>query len=181
MFSVPLCFNPQEQDMQHNELTHAITGAAMKPWLNVGLLSIACALIVGCSNHPDVALARGVVKMDGKALPGGRVMFQPIAVGEDKIVGKSAMGQIQEDGSFVLTTYEDGDGATVGSHQAVVMENRQDDDPNSDRPTRKGPRIGVVTLNDITFDVVAGEENVFTIELDSRSHAVRDALPEKGL
>ena len=151
----------------------------MKPWLSVVLAGL-CLIAVGCSSKPEMAPVRGFVKMDGKPLPGGRVMFQPVAVGDDKNVGKPAIGQIQQDGSFVLTTYEEGDGAVVGPHQPVVMENRQEDDPNSTRPTRKGPRIGVITLED-TYDVVAGEENVFTIELDSRSHSVRDAIPEKGL
>lgn len=135
----------------------------------------------GCGSRPEVAPVRGTVNMDGKPLPGGRVMFQPIAAGEDKNVGRPALGQIQEDGSFVLTTFEEGDGAVVGAHHPVVMENRQEDDPNSNRPTRKGPRIGVISLNDVTFDVVAGKENVFTIELKSRSDSVRDAIPEKGL
>lgn len=152
----------------------------MKPWLNLVLAWI-CVATVGCSNQPEVAPVRGFVKMDGKALPGGRVMFQPIAQGENKNVGRPALGQIQEDGSFVLTTFEEGDGAVVGPHHPVVMENRQEDDPNSTRPTVKGPRIGVITLDDITFNVVAGKENVFTIELDSRSYSVRDAIPEKGL
>ena len=156
----------------------------MKVWLSSGCLWFACALAVGavgCSNQPKVAPVRGVVKMNGKPLPGGRVMFSPIAQGEDKNVGPSAIGQIQEDGSFVLTTYEDGDGAIVGSHRPTVMENRQEDDPNSDHPTKPGPKIGVITLTEVTYDVVADQENVFTIELDSRSYEVRNAIPEVGL
>lgn len=118
--------------------------------------------------------------MDGKPLSGGRVMFQPIASGDDKVVGRPAIGSIQPDGSFKLTTYKDGDGALVGSHHPVVMENRKDDDATTDRTT-DGPKIGVITLRDLTFTVVSGEENNFKIELNSRSHNVRDAIPEKGL
>lgn len=153
----------------------------MNVWLRSGLVCVACVVAIGCNNQPPVAPVRGVVTMDGKPLPGGRVMFSPIASGENKVVGQSALGHIQPDGSFVLTTFEEGDGAVVGSHRPVVMENRQEDDPNSNRPTRTGPRIGVITLNDVTFEVKAGQENVFTIELDSRSYDVRDAIPEVGL
>ena len=153
----------------------------MKVWLGLGLLWVACLAAVGCDSRPSVAPVRGVVKMDGKPLPGGRVMFSPIASGDEKIVGKSAIGQIQKDGSFVLSTYEDGDGALIGSHHPTVMENRQEDDPNSKHPTVSGPKIGVIRLNDITYEVVAGEDNVFTIELDSRSYDVREAIPEVGL
>ena len=91
------------------------------------------------------------------------------------------MGQIQQDGSFVLTTYEDGDGAIIGLHHPVVMENRQEDNPNSLHPTVPGPKIGVISMTDTTFEVVAGKDNLFTIELDSRSYNVRDAIPEIGL
>lgn len=153
----------------------------MKIWLNAGLMCVICAAALGCSNKPQVAPVRGIVKMDGKPLPGGRVMFRPIATGDNKIVGHSAMGQIQEDGTFVLTTYEEGDGAVVGVHHPVVMENRQEDDENSAHPTKPGPKIGVITLDKLTFEVVAGQENEFTIELDSKSYAVRDAIPEVGL
>ncbi len=150
----------------------------MKVWLSSGLVWVACVAAVGCSNQPQVAPVRGFVTMNGKPLAGGRIMFAPIASGEDKNVGHSAMGQIQQDGSFVLTTYEDGDGALVGSHYPVVMENRQEDEPNSPRRTVPGPKIGVVTMNHITFEVVAGEDNMFTIEMDSRAGYMRDAVPQ---
>lgn len=153
----------------------------MRPWSHLGRTCVLCCAIAGCSNQPEVAPVRGLVTMDGKPLPGGRVMFQPIATGDDKNVGKVAMGQIQPDGSFVLTTYKNGDGAVVGPHHPVVMENRHEEATNSDRPTKEGPRIGVVTLDELVFDVVAGKENVFTIEMDSKSYEVRNAVPEKGL
>ncbi len=150
----------------------------MKVWLGSGLVWVACVAAVGCSNQPQVAPVRGFVKMDGKPLPGGRIMFAPIASGEDKNVGQSAFGQIQQDGSFVLMTYEEGDGALVGSHHPTVMENRQEDDPNSPHPTLPGPKIGVVSMTHLTLEVVAGEDNVFTIEMDSRAGYMRDAIPE---
>ncbi len=150
----------------------------MKVWLSSGLVWVVCVAAVGCSNQPQVAPVRGFVKMDGKPLPGGRIMFAPIASGEDKNVGQSAFGQIQQDGSFVLMTYEEGDGALVGLHNPTVMENRQEDDPNSPNPTLPGPRIGVVSMTHLTLEVVAGEDNVFTIEMDSRAGYMRDAIPE---
>ena len=153
----------------------------MNVWLSSGLVWVVCIAAVGCSSKSKVAPARGIVTMDGKPLPGGRVMFQPIATGENKIVGHSAMGQIQKDGSFVLTTYEEGDGAMVGLHHPTVMENRQEDDANSPNPTVPGPKIGVIMLEETTFEVVAGQDNFFKIELDSRSHNVREAIPEIGL
>jgi hypothetical protein len=126
----------------------------------------------GCSDQPAVAPVRGTVLLDGKPLPGGRVMFEPIAEGEDKFVGKAAFGQIQPDGGFVLTTDKDGDGAVVGPHHPVIFGNRVEDDrvENPDRPTEPGPNIGLIRLEDQVLQVVAGDENVFTIELSSRRH-----------
>ena len=133
--------------------------------------------LLGCGKQPDVAPVRGVVMMDGKPLPGGRIMFEPIAKGENKLVGKAAFAQIASDGSFVLTTYKDGDGALVGSHHPVVFGDRQEEDPglNPEGKTT-GPNIGVIRMEDTTFEVVAGQENNFTIELKSRSYDVRGAV-----
>jgi hypothetical protein len=70
----------------------------------------------------------------------------------------------------VLTTYKEGDGAVVGSHHPVVFGNRVEDArvENPTRPTEPGPNIGLVRLQDKKFDVVAGQDNVFRIDLTSR-------------
>ena len=151
----------------------------MNAWPRHTWLLLASALAAGCTDQPQVAPTRGTVTLDGKPLPGGRVMFEPIATGESKLVGKAAFGQIQADGSFVLTTYKEGDGAMIGSHHPVVLGNRQEDPrvENPERPTIPGPNLGVVRLEDRTFDVVAGQENVFTIELSSRRD-LREAVPD---
>jgi hypothetical protein len=135
------------------------------------LILVVCVLVVaGCGKGRPVAPVRGTVTLDGKPLPGGRIMFEPIASGPNKIVGKAAFGQIQSDGSFVLSTYEEGDGAVVGSHHPVIFGNRVEDPrvENPKRPTIPGPNIGLVRLQDKTLDVVAEKENVFSIEVKSR-------------
>ena len=134
---------------------------------------ISTALLIGCKGNPrDVAKTTGVVIMDGKPLTGGRIMFQPFAEGEEKRVGKMAVAQIQSDGTFVLTTYEEGDGAVVGKHRPVITGNRKLDpdeaaDPN--RPNIEGPDIGTYQLDQVC-EVIAGQENEFTIEFSSRKN-----------
>ena len=141
------------------------------------ILLATCVACVGCSNQPEVAPVRGVVMMDGKPLPGGRIMFEPIASGDNKVIGKSAFGEIESDGTFVLMTYEEGDGALVGSHHPVVMGDRQEEDPElNPKGIRTGPNIGVIRMPETTFEVVAGQENEFTIELKSRSYDVMDQV-----
>ena len=76
----------------------------------------------GCSKSPyDLAHVRGKVTIDGKPLSIGKVMFAPIAQGESREVGKPAFGALQSDGSFVLTTFQDGDGAVVGEHWVTIF------------------------------------------------------------
>lgn len=49
----------------------------------------------------------GVVKLDGRPLPHGSVMFRPAE-------GRAAQGVIDADGRFELTTYRPGDGIRPG-------------------------------------------------------------------
>jgi hypothetical protein len=54
--------------------------------------------------------------MDGTPLSGGTVSFRAV----DYKKGASATGEIQANGSFSLGTFEPGDGAVLGKHQAIV-------------------------------------------------------------
>ena len=141
------------------------------------LVFLILAVAGGCNDNPDVAPVSGVVMMDGKPLAGGRIMFEPIADGEDKLVGKSAFGQIAEDGTFTLSTYGDQDGAVVGSHHPVVFGDRQEEDRSlNPKGIRTGPNIGVIRMKDSVYEVVANQQNDFTIEIKSRSYDVQDAI-----
>ena len=75
----------------------------------------------------------------------------------------------------MLTTYDEGDGAGVGKHRAVVMGNKKLEEGESrgvDIP--EGPDIGTHRLDQVC-EVVAGEDNVFRIEFSSRqSRPVKD-------
>jgi hypothetical protein len=57
-----------------------------------------------------------VVFKDGKPLTGGLVVFRPV---DDKLQ-VSARGDIQPDGTFVMGTYQEGDGAVPGKYQAAI-------------------------------------------------------------
>ena len=79
-------------------------------------LLIAC---VGCGDSAyDVAPVRGRVLCNGKPVGSGVIAFTPVGgvAGRTEGSGKPAMANVQSDGTFVLTTYEDGDGALVGEH-----------------------------------------------------------------
>jgi hypothetical protein len=67
----------------------------------------------GCKQTPRVVPVAGKVLYNGKPLPFGSVMFQP-----DQ--GQAAVGDIQADGSFKLSSYGPDDGAVPGTHKVSV-------------------------------------------------------------
>lgn len=70
-------------------------------------------LAVGCERGPTVVPVTGSVKYHGKPLEFGTVMFQPAQ-------GQPARGTIQPDGSFTISTFKEGDGATVGLNRVRI-------------------------------------------------------------
>lgn len=81
----------------------------------VAVLSIAgLGLVAGCgSGRLPVAPAEGKVLYNGTPLEFGSVVFQPAA-------GPPARGTIRSDGTFVLSTYGNGDGAIIGAHEVRI-------------------------------------------------------------
>lgn len=84
-------------------------------WLSC-FLTTAC-LLAGCSRGGPAPTfyVTGTVKLsDETPLSGGRVLFRPTS-------GKhSARGDVQEDGTFELTTFKSGDGAVAGPHKVMI-------------------------------------------------------------
>lgn len=87
-------------------------------------LATLCLLLLtqaGCSGGSDqleTAEVHGKVTYKGEPLEMGTVTFIPVGP------GKSATGEIQEDGTYTLTTYSKGDGATIGKHGVMVISER---------------------------------------------------------
>ncbi len=57
---------------------------------------------------------KGRVTFQGKPVTKGTITFEPEGA------GKEASGEIQADGTFVLTTYKKDDGAVLGNHRVSV-------------------------------------------------------------
>jgi hypothetical protein len=120
----------------------------------------------GCgrpSYELEVAPVSGTVTLDGKPLPSGYVVVPTSK-------GRMASGEIQPDGSFVLTTYEKGDGAQVGTHPVVVNEVPPDEFSRVKRP--RGPPIPEkytrAGTSGLQVDVKADEENFLELQLKSK-------------
>lgn len=84
-------------------------------------VSLATSLLTGCNDYQfDVAPVRGTVTCEGQPLSSGAISFSPIAEGSGE-PGKPALGAIQPDGSFVLSTYAPDDGAVIGRHRVTYI------------------------------------------------------------
>jgi len=68
----------------------------------------------GCIPVSDAVPVQGVVLLDGKALPGGIVHFQPTS-------GQVATGEIAPDGSFTLSRHTTADGVLPGTYRVSVL------------------------------------------------------------
>jgi hypothetical protein len=69
---------------------------------------------VGCSDRPHIVPVSGQVLIDGQPLSYGFIRFSS---GE----GRPALGRLDNEGRFRLTTYDSGDGAIVGLHRIAIL------------------------------------------------------------
>ncbi len=82
--------------------------------LAVALVCLGAVLASGCGpRRPATAPVRGKVTCGGQPVTEGTVTFYPEQ-------GRSATGRIQPDGSYTLTTFQQGDGALLGKHKVTI-------------------------------------------------------------
>lgn len=113
------------------------------------------------------APVRGQVIYNGQPVTSGGIGFQPIAVpgASESNPGKPASGQVKEDGTFVLTTYKEGDGAVVGRHRVSYIPSVAGAETYEDKP-QPSPYLGLVPKEQ-EIEVKPGQ-NEITIELVPR-------------
>lgn len=105
--------------MQRAERRRSTDAAASRPLSRSAWLRLAVAVVAlgvagpACKRNPRVVPVSGTVLYNGKPLPFGSIQFQP-----DK--GQAAMGEIQSDGSFKLSSYVLDDGAVPGRHLVSI-------------------------------------------------------------
>jgi hypothetical protein len=78
------------------------------------LLIVALCGCTGGAEKFNVAPVKGKVLCDGKPVPEGIVQFAPVAKGSNPRTGKTGIAEIQPDGTFVVSTYLEGDGVVIG-------------------------------------------------------------------
>lgn len=123
------------------------------------------ALLAGCGGGGfAVAPVKGTVTCNGKAVEGGSVTLRPIEVDtiKNELKGKPASGQVNPDGTFVLSTYGTNDGAVVGKHAVSFFPVVEAAKSYNDKPA-PSPYAGMVP-KDKQIEIKPGKNEV-TIEL----------------
>ncbi|MEQ8211383.1 MAG: carboxypeptidase-like regulatory domain-containing protein [Lacipirellulaceae bacterium] len=67
----------------------------------------------GCNEHPELVPVSGTVTIDGKPVPIGQVKISTPG-------HRAAVGSIDKNGKFALTSYKLNDGAPIGTHRVTV-------------------------------------------------------------
>ena len=135
-------------------------------------LGLILALTVGCSgSQRETAPVEGSVKLDGKPLASAIITFYPES-------GRSASGVLQENGTYVLGTYSESDGAVPGKHKVAITafnQSAKKPDFDNDRPNRSDRQSAIPVRyanpesSGLTFEVKAGETNNAPFELVSKA------------
>lgn len=137
------------------------------------------ALLTGCGegDYPTTRVT-GAVTYNGKPVTTGKIRFVPLGESPDEsFPGKPAQGAVQSDGTFVLTTYKDGDGAILGKHRVYytppeggeTSETQELDANGEPKPSKasqkKAPFANCGFAQEKIVEVTSGGENVFNLEL----------------
>ena len=126
------------------------------------LLCGATLLCVGCGGSDQLPTypVRGSVIFNGEPLQQGSVTFIPET-------GPYASGRISSDGTFSLTTYNEGDGAIEGMHRILVSAVKVD--PKHPQAIPLIPfKYGSVQTSGLTATVEKEGDNKVTLELSGR-------------
>ena len=129
-------------------------------------LSLITFSTLGCGpSGPKLVPASGVVLYEGKPLDSGSVMFQPAK-------GPASRAKIQSDGTFVMSTRSEGDGATIGP-QAVRVSKREKSSVSNGGETVLGKSMipeaySNFKTSGITVDIPAEGDDSIVIELGKK-------------
>jgi hypothetical protein len=126
----------------------------------VVLVFIAVGVLVGCGSPGTAPTlpASGTLLYNGEPAKDAKVIFTPKT-------GRPATGKTDEDGRFVLSTFEPGDGAVPGNHLVTISDLKRNwnDEKSKSRFPSPYERTDTTPLKVV---IAPENENSFTFELE---------------
>ncbi|XZE44319.1 hypothetical protein SH467x_003920 [Pirellulaceae bacterium SH467] len=154
-------------------------------WCFIAMIAASSGFVAGCNRGPAIAKASGMVVFED----GTPVKVGTIETKHAELEGVQARGSIREDGTFVLGTVEEADGAAVGEHRCVVVQFVMTEDVPGFKPSTEGvvnPAHASYATSGLTIQVP--EEGTSTLKLvvrgvrsgrgSQRGHGEHQELPE---
>jgi hypothetical protein len=139
--------------------------------LTSGVVLVALVISAGCNeSRYELAPVHGTVKIDGKPLRQGKVMFAPVPQDDDLNPGRPAFGMLRQGGTYILSTYADNDGAVVGKHWVTIINSAEDlprGVPEFARVTAPEQRV-VEAGKDNRIDINLTREDVLKYRMDDK-------------
>ena len=130
---------------------------------------ITAVILVGCGeSRPDTWKVRGrVVFSDGEPVKFGTVELESLKH------PFNARGRIGDNGHFVLSTFESGDGAVGGRHRAIVVQLMVLDDPTikhkKDHGASVAQRYSMYSESGLFVDVEPNDDNEIELRVERRA------------
>ena len=128
-------------------------------------LFLTFAITVGCGDgRPPAYPTKGrVVFADGSPVKVGTIETKSL------LYDAQATASIQRDGSFVFTTYKEGDGAVAGAHKCVVVQFIQAENILNYKPSTLGvvnPKHASYATSNLKIEVSVDKPNEFVIQVE---------------
>jgi hypothetical protein len=137
----------------------------LRSFLLGGIVVLVSPLLIGCSNQLPTYPVRGRVEF---AHAGGPVRLGTVEL-KSLEHGINARGEIEENGSFTLTTFKAGDGAVAGKHACVVVQFVMTEELTSQRGSLVGvidPKYNSYTTSGLEIEIEPGKQNDIVITVD---------------
>ena len=136
------------------------------PASSVIIIAIIFSCSTGCGSGSDLTEASGIVSYQGRPVPSGNITFYPKH-------GRPASGNIESDGTFVLSSYRSGDGLPIGKYKVCVTAYKATKTlVNYDEVVRHRPaeylvpkKYSSVSSSPLEIEVTKGGDNHFVIDI----------------
>lgn len=151
----------------------------MRVWTGLVVVGLFGTSLPGCGDgrvKMGLAKTTGTVTCSGKPIPFATVYFEPLKEGKEAKVGKQGIGYADENGEFIVTTYDEHDGAVVGKHRVRVGKPLGEEAKGFVKcDCALSEEIDVMNV-----EVVAGKENMFDIDLKPATPAQQAVANKPG-